>query len=75
MCVGSPFLLWGGADLLGFGRCRCNFGLWTVLLLSLLGRNRFEGEWLVPIEQLCAPVEMGTHEDFVFRVWAVGYFL
>ena len=49
--------------------------MWTVLLLSLLGGNRFEGEWLVPIEQLCAPVEMGTHEDFVFGFgqWAIFF--
>ena len=37
-----------------------------MLLLSLLGRNRFEVECLLSIEQLRASVEMGAHEDFVF---------
>ena len=50
----------------GLGGCRGDFRLWAVLLLSLLGGNRFEVECLLPIEQLRASVEMGAHEDFVF---------
>ncbi len=37
-----------------------------MLLLSLLGRNRFEVERLLSVKQLRASVEMGAHEDFVF---------
>ena len=40
-------------------------GLHGALLVQLLGRKRSKGQRLVPVEQLRAPIEMGSHDDFV----------
>ena len=60
--VGGGFIGFGSRFWLGMQPR----GLRDALLMQLLGRKRDKGQGLVPVEQLRAPVEMGSHDDFVF---------